>query len=250
MVRRPLGRTGIELSPIGFGAFKIGRNQGIKYAQPYDLPTDEEVERLLGGIIDLGINYIDTAPAYGTSEQRLGKILRSFRRHDIVVSTKVGETFENGVSSYDFSPEAVFQSVARSRQRLRMDTLDLVFIHSDGNDEQILEQTHCAEALTDLKKAGDIRAIGFSGKTILGNVMAAKWADAIMAEFDFEDEDERYSPNPNLGVVIKKGLGSGRIPPKRAILQVLNQPGVTSMVIGGLNLDHFRQNVEIAKTVS
>src|SRR5262249_42201444 len=155
----------------------IGRNQKIKYAQAYALPSDEEAQRLIGGILDMGINYIDTAPAYGTSEERLGKILKSFRRDDLVGSTKVGRTFENGISSYDFSPEAVMQSVARSRQRLRMETLDLVFIHSDGNDEEILEYTHCAEALQELKRAGDVRAIGFSGKSRHGNNMARKWAD-------------------------------------------------------------------------
>src|SRR5262245_47651520 len=100
MVRRPLGRTGIQLSPIGFGAFKIGRNQGIKYAQEYNLPSEEDVERLIAGILDLGINYIDTAPAYGTSEERLGRVLGKFRRDDLIVSTKVGETFADGRSTY------------------------------------------------------------------------------------------------------------------------------------------------------
>jgi aryl-alcohol dehydrogenase-like predicted oxidoreductase len=250
MVRRPLGRTGIELSVLGFGAFKIGRNQKVKYAQPYDLPSDDEVQTLIGGILDLGVNYIDTAPAYGTSEERLGRILKSFRRDDLIISTKVGESFDNGVSSYDFSPEAVIQSVARSRKRLRMETLDMVFIHSDGNDEEILEYTYCAEALIDLKKAGDIRAIGFSGKTVLGNLMAEKWADAVMAEFDVLDDDVRFSANPELGVIIKKPLGSGRVSPSQAIPRILQQPGVTSMVIGGLNLEHFRENVEIANVAA
>ena len=53
------------MSPIGFGAFKIGRNEGIKYPQGYDLPDDARVERLLNEVLDLGINYVDTAPAYG-----------------------------------------------------------------------------------------------------------------------------------------------------------------------------------------
>ena len=71
---RPLGGTGFSISPIGFGAFKIGRNQKTKYAAPYDLPSDEQVSELLNGLLDLGINYIDTAPAYGTSEERIGPI--------------------------------------------------------------------------------------------------------------------------------------------------------------------------------
>ncbi|MDC0262316.1 aldo/keto reductase, partial [Planctomycetaceae bacterium] len=87
--RRPLGKTGIIVSAIGFGSFKIGRNQGIKYPSGYELPTDQECERLLNGILDLGINLIDTAPAYGIAEQRLGQLLSQFpskRRDEIVLS--------------------------------------------------------------------------------------------------------------------------------------------------------------------
>ena len=247
MVRRRLGRTGIELSPIGFGAFKIGRNQGIKYAQAYDLATDAEVERLIASILDLGINYIDTAPAYGTSEERLGKVLGKFKRDDLIISTKVGETFTDGRSTYDFTPEAVRQSIARSRQRLGMETLDLVFIHSDGNDEEILEFTYCAETLAELKKAGDIRAIGFSGKTVEGTRAALGWADALMVEYHLQDRSHEAvieeAAKRGVGVIVKKGLASGRLPAADAIRFVLAHPGVTSMVIGGLSLEHFRENV-------
>ena len=76
MVKRRLGRSAIEVSPIGFGAFKIGRNTGVKY----DLPDDDAVARLIDGLLGLGINYIDTAPAYGLSEERLGAVLSGRRR--------------------------------------------------------------------------------------------------------------------------------------------------------------------------
>ena len=72
MVQRRLGTTDLELSPLGFGAFKIGRNQGIKYEQAYELPSDKDVSQLLNAVLDAGVNYIDTAPAYGLSEERIG----------------------------------------------------------------------------------------------------------------------------------------------------------------------------------
>src|SRR5690348_3747969 len=97
MVRRTLGKTGLSVSPIAFGAFKIGRNEKIKYAQGYPLPTEEETARLLNGLLDLGINLIDTAPAYGLSEERIGRHI-SRRRGEFILSTKFGETFENGKS--------------------------------------------------------------------------------------------------------------------------------------------------------
>ena len=97
MVYRSLGNTGLSVSPIGFGAFKIGRNVRTKYEQNYDLPSDKEVERLLNGLLDLGINYIDTAPAYGTSELRIGKAI-THRRDDYVLST-VGYLYRGIVAS-------------------------------------------------------------------------------------------------------------------------------------------------------
>src|SRR5207244_10288648 len=73
MVLRALGKTGLKVTPISFGAFKIGSNEKTKYEQNYPLPSEEETSRLLNGVLDLGINLIDTAPAYGLSEQRIGR---------------------------------------------------------------------------------------------------------------------------------------------------------------------------------
>ena len=80
MAHRPLGKTGLAVCPISFGSFKIGRNENTKYAQGYDLPTDAEVEQLLNGVLDLGINLLDTAPAYGTAEERIGRAISHRRR--------------------------------------------------------------------------------------------------------------------------------------------------------------------------
>jgi aryl-alcohol dehydrogenase-like predicted oxidoreductase len=123
MVRRPLGSTGALVSPVGFGAFKIGRNVGIKYAHAYALPDEAHVVALLNGVLDLGVNLIDTAPAYGLSEERIGKSI-AHRRDEFILATKVGEYFERGRSTFDFSAEGVQASVERSRSRLRSDVID------------------------------------------------------------------------------------------------------------------------------
>src|SRR3989304_6273693 len=120
-----MARLTPPLSPLGYGAFKIGRNVGTKYGQAYELPDTASVERLLNGVLDLGINYIDTAPAYGASEERIGQAI-SHRRREFVLSTKVGEFFESGVSKYDFSADAVRSSVELSLRRLCTDALDIV----------------------------------------------------------------------------------------------------------------------------
>ena len=98
---RDVGQTGLKVPPLGFGAFKIGRNEGVKYPTPYDLPDEAAVGRLLNSILDLGCTLIDTAPAYGLSEARIGQAI-GHRRGEFVLSTKVGETFEDGQSNLRF----------------------------------------------------------------------------------------------------------------------------------------------------
>jgi len=249
MDKRRLGRSAIEVSPIGFGSFKIGRNTGVKYPDAYDLPDYDAVARLIDGLLDLGINYIDTAPAYGLSEERLGAVL-SGRRGDIVLSTKVGETFENGRSTYDFSAEGIRASVQRSLQRLRTETIDIVFIHSDGNDMRIMAETDAVPTLTALRDEGVVRAIGLSGKTVEGARAALSWSDVLMVEYN--DHDRAHAgviaeaAQRGVGIVVKKGLSSGRLAAEPAIRFVLGTGGVDSLVVGSLSLEHIRDNVTVA----
>ncbi len=249
MVKRRLGRSAIEVSPIGFGSFKIGRNTGMKYPQAYELPDDDAVGRLIDGLLDLGINYIDTAPAYGLSEERLGAVL-SGRRDDVVLSTKVGETFENGRATYDFSTEGIRASVQRSLQRLCTEMIDVVFIHSDGNDMRILAETAAVPALTALRDEGVIRAIGLSGKTVEGARAALSWSDVVMVEYNDSDRTHAgviaEAADRGVGVVVKKGLASGRLAAEQSIPFVLGTAGVSSLVVGSLNLDHLAENVAVA----
>ncbi len=249
---RPLGRTGLEVSPLGFGAFKIGRNQGIKYQHGYELPTDSEVEELMTEVLGLGIRYIDTAPAYGVSEERLGRVLDD-NESRLVISTKVGETYQDGVSRYDFSPEATRASVDRSARRLGRDVLDVVFVHSDGNDLVIQESSGVVETLLSLKAEGRVRAIGFSGKTVAGARRSLEWADVIMFEFHAEDPSHepviREAHRLGIGVVVKKGLASGHLPAAEAIRFVVGHPAVDTLIVGSLNADHLAENVAVVTSL-
>ena len=72
---RPLGDTGLQVSALGLGTVKLGRDQGVKYPSGFTIPDDREARALLDLARDLGINLIDTAPDYGRSEERLGPLL-------------------------------------------------------------------------------------------------------------------------------------------------------------------------------
>jgi len=250
MERRPLGNTGLSVSPIGFGAFKIGRNQGIKYPRGYALPDQREVDHLLNAVLDIGINYIDTAPAYGVSEQRIGSAI-GHRRSEFILSTKIGETFTHGQSSYDFSAQEVRNSLHRSLKRLATETVDIVFIHSHGQDLEIINQTDVVSTLIELRDQGLVRAIGLSGKTVQGAQAALAWADVIMVQYHLDDKTHEQviakAHNQGIGVVVKKGLASGQLAAPQAIGFVLGNSAVSSLVVGGLSMNHIRENVHAAQ---
>ena len=250
---RPLGNTGISVSALGLGTVKFGRNQGVKYPSGFELPSDAHVQLLLHEAQALGINLLDTAPAYGTSEERLGKLMTD--RQSWVIATKVGEEFNNGLSQFDFTSDYITKSVERSLQRLGTDYLDIVLIHSDGRDVDILQNTGCVSALRACQAAGKIRAIGMSTKTEAGGILAAQMLDLVMITWNLQQQDRAVvaaATHFNKGVLVKKGLMSGHVlEPGRDLVAesmqlILKEPALHSLIVGTLSPEHLKQNVSKA----
>ncbi len=257
--RRVLGKSGLEASVLGLGTVKLGRNQGVKYPTGFELPSDANAVALLETALSYGINLIDTAPAYGTSEERLGQLLPSLSvpRDQLLLASKVGEEFVNGDSFHRFTPEHTRVSIERSLQRLRTDWLDLVLIHSDGNDLHIVQHSGVLETLAEIKAAGKIRAFGMSTKTVDGGLAAAQLSDVMMITYNpWHTEEESvldYCAKQNVGVLVKKAFGSGHFgateaaDPVRASLDfIFRHPMASSVIAGTLNPDHLRHNAEAA----
>ncbi len=247
-----MAKINLAQSPIGFGAFKIGRNQDVKYPQPFELPDLPKLEALLNGLLDLGINYFYTAPAYGSSEERIGRTI-AHRRREYVLSTKVGETFERGVSAYDFSRRAVRESIHRSLKRLRTDVLDLVFIHAGRDDVTILKETDVVATLRALRDEGCIRAIGLSGHSEAAFLASLDWSDAIMLTYHQEDRSKEpiiaEAARRGVAVIVKKPLASGTLSADKAIPFALRNPGVLSVVVGSLSISHMQENLRSAEQI-
>lgn len=242
----------IKLSPLGLGTVKLGRDQGVKYPNAFKIPNDQQASRLLSLSRELGINVIDTAPAYGNSEQRLGKLLNG-QRHDWVIVSKVGEEFENGESSFDFSPEHIRFSIERSLKRLNTDYIDFVLLHSDGNDLDIIN-SGALDYLHSLKKEGLIRACGMSTKTVAGGLAAAAQSDCVMVTYNLNETNEgevlQYCADNNKTAFIKKALASGHISnndPKLGVQKsmefVFSNPGANCAIVGTINPEHLKSNV-------
>ena len=253
-----LANTGIEVSCVGFGTVKFGRNEGVKYPESFELPNENQMTGLLDLAQELGINLLDTAPAYGDSEERLGKILKG-RRHEWVICTKAGEEFVNGESFYEFSKDKIRKSIERSLQRLKTDYLDIVLIHSNGEDEKIIKEDHVFETLADMKKEGLIRAYGMSTKTVAGGILAVDQSDVVMVTYNPQSVEERpviqHAKEKNKGIFIKKAFASGHLVASNedAVLEALKfifaEPGVTSVILGTLNPWHLIHNVKCAEQV-
>lgn len=250
MVRRQLGRTGFAVAPIALGTTKFGRNTDVKYPASFALPSEQEVAALFESALKLGVNLIDTAPAYGDSEERLGTVVEN-HREEIVLCSKCGETYENGRSVHDFSAAAIVSSVEASLSRLRTDHIDILLLHSDGRDVEILTQTDALEALARLKQSGKARAVGISAKTNAGIIEAARSCDIVMAPFSQKEtmlaDALTEAHDSGLGVLAIKGLFSGHLEARPAIEFVLKQPFIDALVIGTVNPAHLEAAIKVAE---
>ena len=253
---RPLAGTDMQVSALGLGTVKLGRNQGVKYPRAFDLPDDDTVLHLLDVAHAQGINLIDTAPAYGSSEERLGSLLQD--RHNWIIATKTGEEFSAGHSHFDFSAAHTRFSIERSLKRLRTDYLDIVLIHSDGNDLDILEHSDCVQTLVKCREEGLVRAIGMSTKTIEGGLRAIELLDLVMVTWNLQQQDTEVvaaARRLDRGVLVKKALMSGHVSTaeenllQRSLENVLAEPGIASAIIGTVNAEHLQNNVEMAKRI-
>lgn len=250
MELRPLGQTGLMVSPLGLGTTKLGRTEQVKYPRPFALPSDDTVKALFGTARQQGVNLIDTAPAYGDSERRIGALLP--RPEDWVIATKVGERFVAGRSSFDFSQEAVRQSVAESCRLLRRARLDLVLLHCGDNDLHAVWDSGAMGTLAAMKREGLIRAIGASTKSVEAGLAAVSLCDVVMVTFNRSDQSQRpvieAARRAGRGVLVKKPLDSGHEgDPVAALAEVLHEPGVTAAIVGTIDPEHLRQNCAAAE---
>ena len=279
MQLRTLGKSSVEVPTIGLGTVKIGRMAGLKYPaaqMAHGLPDDAQVLALLREAAKLGVSLIDTAPAYGLSEQRLGELLYRIQpRNRWVLSSKVGEEFSvdpstgAGVSRYEFSPEAITTSIERSLKRLKTDYLDIALLHfsSSVDDELVLSQHDAYNTLASLQAQGKVRAIGASTASLAGGIIATQRCEVAMLTFSPTERRDTTAlieaRSSGCGILIKKALDSGHIaeptepgqshpptePVQAALRLVLAEPAVNSVIVGTTNPKHLLQAVLIAEAV-
>lgn len=240
--------TNLKLSRIGLGTVKFGRNQGIKYPHGFDLPDEDFLADFLKLAQSLGINTLDTAPSYGLSEERLGRLLYGSRKDWIIIG-KAGEEFKDEQSTYNFTADHFKFSLERSLKRLNTDYLDVLLIHSDGRDMDILNDDELISTLHDFKSQGLVGAVGASTKTAAGGIKALELLDVVMATYtpDYLDEEVVLDLAAQNGktVILKKLFSSGHTTDTdQAMQHAFAHQGTSSAIIGTINPAHLQENIE------
>jgi len=154
--KRTLGRTGREVTALGFGAMELrGAPRGPEV-------SEEEADKLLNAVLDAGISFIDTSIDYGQSEERIGKFI-SHRRTEYFLASKCGCVPDAPMGSdHVHTAENIRAGVENSLRRLRTDHLDLVQFHRSLTQKE-LEADGALQELLKLREEGKVRFLGVSG---------------------------------------------------------------------------------------
>lgn len=204
---RTLGGTGIKVSPYGLGALMFASS--ISGAEP------EDSVRVIHRALDAGINLVDTADAYGDSEEIVGRALKG-RRDDVVLATKVSRPVGDEPNHQGTSRRWITTAVENSLRRLGTDHIDVYQIHRVDPSTDIEETL---SVLTDLVRSGKVRAIG-SSNTPVSQIVEAQWVAERRGLHRFRTEQPVYS-------LLNRGI-------EREVLPALQQYGMGALVWGPL----------------
>ena len=202
MKYRALGRSGLNVSEIGFGAWGIGGS--IAGDLSYGATDDAQSLSALEQAVDVGVCFFDTAPAYGNghSEELIGKALNR-NRSDVVIATKGGiERFD---TAPDFSSLALTEGLNGSLKRLNTDFVDLYQLHNPPPD-LLAKPEQLQEVFASWISAGKIRALGMSVKSPEEALLAMDQFELAAVQVNFNLIDQRVLKSDLFGVAMAKGV--------------------------------------------
>jgi aryl-alcohol dehydrogenase-like predicted oxidoreductase len=286
IMKRALGRTGADVTILGYGAMELrGGPRGPRI-------TDEDAGHVLNSVLDGGITLIDTSPDYGRSEELIGRYV-GHRREEFFLASKCGCPLELPADTpppypHDYSPANVRANVERSLARLGTDRLDLLQVHMSP-DNATLARNEVIETLLSLQQEGKTRFIGMSGTIpeLAGHIALGAF-DVFQIPYsavqrEHEDlitqaadegagtlirggaarggpaQDKNWQAGP-LGLPPGEGqrrwqagdIGdliaeAGLTPIEFTLRFTLSHPALTSTIVGTSSLEHLASNLAIAQ---
>jgi aryl-alcohol dehydrogenase-like predicted oxidoreductase len=210
--RRPLGRTGLSVSEIGFGCWAIGGNA---FGNSYGSTDDAESQRAIRRAFELDCNFFDTADVYGHghSEELLGAALRDVR-DQVIIATKVGGNFYDRDVRMDFTPGYLRFAVEHSLERLRTDRIDLLQLHNPPIN--LISTMDTYEPLEAMKREGLIRFYGVSVHPPEEGIATVNVGlpDTVQIVYNLarREAEDTFLPTAqaaNVGVIAREPLANG-----------------------------------------
>lgn len=274
---RTLGRTGLEVTTIAYGAMEL---RGAPLAREIE---DADVGRLLNTVLDSGITLIDTSIDYGLAEERIGRHL-AHRRDEYVLATKCGcqlvadPNSTRGVGPHDYSRANLVAGLEQSLRRLDTDHVDVLQVHLSPSVD-VLAADDVIATLREFQEQGTVRFLGMSGTLphleqhilmdvfdvfqIPFSVVQPEHSDAIAAAAAAgagvivrggaargvpSGGQRPVDRNPEMRTVWEQAgladLLDGMSPMEFTLRHTLSHPGMTTNIVGTLNLEHLAQNID------
>jgi aryl-alcohol dehydrogenase-like predicted oxidoreductase len=274
--KRRLGRTGLEVTALGYGAMEV-RGPRIWGGRPV---TEEQADTILNAVLDAGINFIDTSNDYGRSEEFIGKYL-SHRRSEFILATKCGckvvyKDANTDETPHEWTRENLFRGLHESLHRMKTDYVDVMQLHN-ATVEQV-EQGDLVAVLQEMKRQGKVRWIGASS-TLPHIATYIEWGVFDTFQIPYSALERRHENTitqaalAGAGIIDRGGVARGEPGEglggterwekfEAAKLDELREPGesrtafllrfllshphIHTTIVGTLNPAHLRENVVIA----
>ena len=269
METRMLGKTGLQVTVLGYGAMAINRG-------PESGLSDEHAGQVLGKVLDSGINFIDTAPDYGHSEEWIGKHI-SHRRGEYYLSTKCGCNVprEGGddAAGHIWDRETLMRNIELSLKRMKTDYVDIWQLHNAGVSD--VEQGDILQVMKDVKTQGKVRHVSISSTLPHITTYVEKgWFDTYQIPYSGLQREEEASitavAESGAGTIIRGGVAKGE--PEGDLAEhdrwktwaaagldellsegesrsafllrfTISHPHMHTTIVGTQNLDHLTENV-------
>jgi len=278
MERRILGRTGLEVAQLSYGAMEI-RGKRIWNGRPV---TDEQAERILNAVLDAGINFIDTAYDYGLSEEYIGRFI-SRRRSEYYLATKCGCTVVDA-GDHDDTPHVwtrdnLLHNLDTSLRRMKTDYVDVWQLHNPSVEQ--VESADLVRVMEEVKTAGKVRWIGISS-TLPHITTYIRWGVFDTFQIPYSALERTHetvitaAAEAGAGTIIRGGVARGA-PEEGGLGQrerwarweqakldellapgesrsafllrfTLTHPDMRTTIVGTLNPDHLAENLRVAAT--
>lgn len=272
MEQRRLGRTGLQVSVLGFGAWEIGWTS---------VEEGDEVGPLLNHALDNGINFVDSSAAYRWSEELIARHI-GHRRHEFIFATKCGsgrvlQADGEWVQTLDYSAAAIAPQIDRSLQRLKTDYIDIMQLHSPSYDD--LVNGDGIEGLKKAQQQGKVRFVSLSADddAALRAVEMGEF-DTLQITCNILDQEPgkiiAAAREKDMGIIVKSPIANaiyeaprpeadtgpwdlaqrrlspdviGDLPRVEASLRwLLNNADVHTAIVGTTNLAHLQANIASA----